>query len=91
MKTELYQDLALQFFKEGHRHHNALFKGLKEEVKEVAKAKSKQERAEELGDVLWYVAVIAKQEGLNLDDIMHYNILKLEDRALNGKHKKVSN
>ena len=35
---------------------------------------------EELGDVLWYVAAIASQNDLSLDDIANQNILKIVDR-----------
>lgn len=36
--------------------------------------------AEELGDVLWYVANIATELGLSLEDIINSNIEKLEKR-----------
>lgn len=36
--------------------------------------------AEELGDVLWYVANIATQYGLSLDDIVQQNVEKLTKR-----------
>jgi NTP pyrophosphatase (non-canonical NTP hydrolase) len=35
---------------------------------------------EELGDVLWYVAVLARQVGLDLDDIAAANLSKVADR-----------
>ncbi len=35
---------------------------------------------EELGDVLWYVAVLADQVGLDLDDIATANLSKVADR-----------
>ncbi|WP_263419221.1 nucleoside triphosphate pyrophosphohydrolase family protein [Terriglobus albidus] len=35
---------------------------------------------EELGDVLWYVADIAAQFGLNLSDVADANLLKIKDR-----------
>ena len=34
----------------------------------------------ELGDVLYYLTMIAQQEGLTLDEIMEANITKLEER-----------
>ena len=46
-----------------------------EEVKEISK---------ELGDVLWYVANLAAEIGLNLDDIATENIEKLKSRKERG-------
>ena len=39
----------------------------------------------ELGDVLWYLAQVATELGLSLDDIAEYNIAKLLDRQSRGK------
>ena len=39
----------------------------------------------ELGDVLWYVAILADELGLDLDDIARANIDKLSDRKKRGK------
>ena len=41
---------------------------------------SVEHTAEELGDVVWYVANIATQLGFSLEDILIYNICKLRDR-----------
>ena len=38
----------------------------------------------ELGDVLWYLAVLAKDLGLTLDEIATHNIEKLHDRKERG-------
>jgi|TARA_R110002110_G_scaffold411144_3_gene635204 NTP pyrophosphatase (non-canonical NTP hydrolase) len=44
--------------------------------------------ARELGDVLWYVANLATELGIDLDTIAKMNLIKLEDRlnrdVLNG-------
>jgi NTP pyrophosphatase (non-canonical NTP hydrolase) len=40
--------------------------------------------AKELGDVLWYVAVLAHDLGLSLDDIAEANIAKLRSRQQRG-------
>ena len=38
------------------------------------------EIAKELGDVIWYIAVMAHSLGLSLDDIMQRNLQKLASR-----------
>lgn len=38
------------------------------------------ELAKELGDVVWYIAVLAHSLGLSFDDIMQRNVTKLQDR-----------
>jgi NTP pyrophosphatase (non-canonical NTP hydrolase) len=38
----------------------------------------------ELGDVLWYLAAIAKANGLTLDEVAVYNAAKLRKRYPNG-------
>lgn len=40
--------------------------------------------AGELGDVLWYVAQIATELGLSLDDVARGNVEKLSSRARRG-------
>ena len=85
MNCKLYEDQALQFFKSGHRHHDYLIDGLVEEVKEVMDADSNTNLADELGDVLWYITVIAHKKGFSLSEIMMRNINKLEVRELRGK------
>jgi NTP pyrophosphatase (non-canonical NTP hydrolase) len=44
-----------------------------------------QALAAELGDVLWYLAQVATELGLSLDDIASANIAKLLDRQARGK------
>ena len=39
----------------------------------------------ELGDVLWYIAQVATELNLSLDEIAKYNIAKLYDRLERGK------
>ncbi len=52
---------------------------INEETPEALKA--------ELGDVLWYIAQVATELGLSLDEIAEYNIAKLYDRLERGKIK----
>jgi len=63
-------------------------------IKKVFRDKDGQISAEtrealkaELGDVLWYVAQMATELGLSLDEIAEYNIAKLYDRLERGKIK----
>lgn len=44
----------------------------------------KDELAKELGDVIWYIAVMANSLGLSLDDIMQRNLDKLSSRQERG-------
>ncbi len=39
----------------------------------------------ELGDVLWYLAQICTELGLELDEVAEYNLAKLLDRQSRGK------
>lgn len=40
--------------------------------------------ASELGDVLWYVAALATELGLDLDELAYDNLQKLNSRAMRG-------
>src|SRR6476620_5079132 len=52
---------------------------INEETREALKA--------ELGDVLWYMAQVATELDLSLDEIAEYNLAKLYDRLERGKIK----
>jgi NTP pyrophosphatase (non-canonical NTP hydrolase) len=48
-------------------------------------AETKSALKAELGDVLWYLAQVATELDLTLDEIAEYNIAKLMDRLDRGK------
>jgi len=43
-----------------------------------------KELSKELGDVVWYIAVMADSLGLSLDDILQQNLAKLASRKERG-------
>lgn len=45
---------------------------------------------EELGDVMWYVSILAQGLGIQLDDVAKENVKKLEKRYPNGFEKERS-
>jgi len=51
----------------------------------VISEETRQALKAELGDVLWYLAQVATELGLSLDEIAEYNIAKLLDRQARGK------
>lgn len=46
---------------------------------------TRQELAKEMGDVLWYLAQLATELGLSLDEIASQNIKKLSSRQKRGE------
>lgn len=62
-----------------------------EKVKKILRDKEgkvdeedKKEIAKELGDVLWYIAQLSSELGLDLDDVARGNIEKLRSRKERG-------
>ena len=91
-----YQDEAMKtaIYPERHRNPQYPALGLCGEAGEVANKvkkiyrdaggriehESREALAEELGDVLWYVALLADEINLSLNNIAVRNLLKLRDR-----------
>jgi NTP pyrophosphatase (non-canonical NTP hydrolase) len=62
-----------------------------EKVKKIIRDKNgkmsqvdKEDIAKEIGDVLWYLAVLAHEMGFMFDDIAGANLAKLRDRKTRG-------
>jgi len=45
----------------------------------------KQNLKKEMGDVLWYIAMLCNELNLSMDEVMQYNIEKLASRMERGK------
>jgi NTP pyrophosphatase (non-canonical NTP hydrolase) len=50
----------------------------------IVSEEDKQELAKELGDVVWYIAVLAHSLGLTLGEVMEKNVQKLTSRKARG-------
>jgi NTP pyrophosphatase (non-canonical NTP hydrolase) len=48
-------------------------------------ADSRKEIAKEMGDVLWYLAQLATELGISIDQVAEDNIIKLQSRQKRGK------
>ena len=98
MKLNEYQKLAMRTANVANID-NAIF-GLIGEVGELADMVKKhkfqgheldtEKCFEELGDILWYVALTAEALGEELDDVAECNIAKLKDRYPEGFKEKDS-
>lgn len=51
----------------------------------ILKPERKDSIKKELGDVLWYVAMVAWECKLELNDVAETNVTKLHERKVNGK------
>lgn len=93
MSANEYQLAAFTTCKPESFNLEYLMLGLLSEAGELAGHRKKEIRdgddhrvaiISELGDVQWYIAIIAKYYGLELLDIMNMNINKLKDRQCRG-------
>ncbi len=95
-KLNDYQDEAYAFASEAGRKDPILngvlgLSGESGECADIVKKSlfqghdlNKEKLKDELGDVLWYVALTAKGLGLTLEEIAQYNIEKLSKRYPTG-------
>lgn len=72
--------LALKLNGEAGEVAEKIGKGIRDQLRPDNEALAK-----ELGDVLWYVAMLSKHIGYDLDKIAELNINKLADRKARGK------
>ncbi|WP_045744633.1 nucleoside triphosphate pyrophosphohydrolase family protein [Actinoplanes rectilineatus] len=100
MRMDDYQQAALRTAAPRDKHNEVfhLLLGLVGETGEIAEKAKKIVRdrgsdftrwdtgdlTKELGDALWYLAVLADHFGLSLEDIAAQNIAKLADRQSRG-------
>lgn len=98
MTLNEYQSLAIKeaFYEKDDICYNAL--GITGEAGEIADHVKKMLRddngiltperkavlTKELGDVLWYVANMARRLGMTLEEVAHLNIEKIRDRKRRG-------
>ena len=62
-----------------------LFRSVKKIIRDNKQIVNEKEGlAKELGDVLWYIAAIARDIGYGLDTIAEMNLEKLADRKARG-------
>jgi len=50
----------------------------------ILSSNRKEQLKSELGDILWYVAVLSQRLNIPLDEVAEYNVKKLSDRAQRG-------
>jgi NTP pyrophosphatase (non-canonical NTP hydrolase) len=93
-----YQLRAFDYAEYPGRYYNPEYAalGLNGEAGEIANKIKKMQRdgltydevkgpiADELGDVLWYVAAVAQEFSLDLNEVAENNLAKLEDRRKRG-------
>lgn len=62
--------------------HSLIAKGIRDGVKDEEEFDANIKK--ELGDILWFIAAIADDLGIDLDDIAEMNYQKLKDRFNRG-------
>lgn len=81
-RNELYH-LVLGLMGESGEIAEKIKKNIRDEDSKESKI-NREDMKKELGDVLWYLAVLADYLELKLEDVAHFNIDKLSDRQKRG-------
>lgn len=96
MNFKEYQEQAKSFALETALNEEYLVSGLAAEAGEVAgkyakkvrdgeKGSYQKELLKEVGDVLWFAALLAEIHGVSLEDLAQENVDKLASRQARGK------
>ena len=84
-KHKAMEYLALGLTGEAGEIANKIKKFIRDGATEEEFLEKKIQIGYEIGDVLWYCAVLAEEMGMNLGHIMEKNLQKLNDRKQRGK------
>ena len=84
-KNKAMEYLALGLTGEAGEIANKIKKFIRDGATEEEFLEKKIQIGYEIGDVLWYCAVLAEEMGMNLGHIMEKNLQKLNDRKKRGK------
>ena len=84
-KHKAMEYLALGLTGEAGEIANKIKKFIRDGATEEEFLEKKIQIGYEIGDVLWYCAVLAEEMGMNLGHIMEKNLQKLNDRKKRGK------
>jgi NTP pyrophosphatase (non-canonical NTP hydrolase) len=84
-KHKAMEYLALGLTGEAGEIANKVKKFIRDGATEEEFLERKIQIGYEIGDVLWYCAVLAQEMGMNLGHVMEKNLEKLHDRKKRGK------
>lgn len=85
VKEDALYYLALGLASEAGEVAGKVKKAIRDDRRKDLSHERKMQILSELGDVLWYVAVLADYLGMDLSSVATDNILKLRDRENRGK------
>ena len=84
-KHKAMEYLTLGLTGEAGEIANKIKKLIRDGATEEELIEKKNQIGYEIGDVLWYCAVLAQEMGMNLGHVMERNLEKLHDRKKRGK------